>query len=59
MTNYPKAKDPNLVGEYPALVNSGGGYVWGDVLEYRVWCNPENGAPDTEEGNDYYLRGLA
>jgi len=28
--------------------------VWDDVLEYRVWCHPERGAPDTEEGNDYY-----
>lgn len=54
MTNYPKVKDSNLVGEYPALANSGGGYVWDDVLEYRVWCHPEDGAPDTEEGNDYY-----
>lgn len=54
MSKYPKAKDPNLIGEYPALVKAGGGYVWDDVLEYRVWCHPENGAPDIEEGNDYY-----
>ncbi len=52
---YPKVKDPNLVGEYPALVKSGGGYVWDDVLEYRVWCHPYNGAPDTEDGDDYYF----
>ena len=26
-----------------------------DVLEYRVWCHPERGAPDLEEGNDYYF----
>jgi hypothetical protein len=52
--NYPKVKDPNLVGEYPGLVNAGGGYVWDEVLEYRVWCHPPDGAPDTEEGNDYY-----
>lgn len=55
MTAYPKVKDPNLIGEYPALVKSGGGYVWDDVLEYRVWCHPENGAPDTEDGDDYYF----
>jgi hypothetical protein len=24
------------------------------VLEYRVWCHPERGAPDTENGDDYY-----
>jgi len=29
--------------------------VWDDVLEYRVWCHPERGAPDLDEGNDYYL----
>ena len=31
MTKYPEVKDPNLIGEYPALVMSGGGYVWDDV----------------------------
>lgn len=54
MSKYPVAKDSDLVGEYPALVNIGGGYVWDDVLEYRVWCSPRNGAPDEEDGNDYY-----
>src|SRR5262249_31149043 len=24
------------------------------VLEYRVWCHPELGAPDLSEGSDYY-----
>ena len=54
MTRYPKVKDPNLVGEYPALVKSGGGYVWDEVLEYRVWCSPQEGAPDEAKGDDYY-----
>ena len=54
MSKYPKAKDPNLVGEYPAFVKTGGGYVWDAVLEYRVWCHPHKGAPDIEDGNDYY-----
>jgi hypothetical protein len=54
MFAYPKVKDPNLVGEYPALAYSGGGFVWDDVLEYRVWCHPPAGAPDTEDGDDYY-----
>lgn len=54
MPGYPKVKDPNLVGTYPALVKAGGGFVWDDVLEYRVWCHPHDGAPDLENGNDYF-----
>lgn len=51
---HPTVVDPDLVGTYPASANSGGGYVWDDVLEYRVWCHPERGAPDLDDGNDYY-----
>lgn len=51
---YPTALDPEAVGTYAALTNAGGGYVWDAVLEYRVWCHPERGAPDDYEGNDYY-----
>ena len=54
MSFYPAAKAPSLIGTYPAVVGSGGGYVWDEVLEYRVWCHPHDGAPDTEDGNDYY-----
>jgi putative acetyltransferase len=54
MSNYPEAKDPEKVGSYPATACAGGGYVWDAVLEYRVWCHPERGAPDEEDGNDYY-----
>jgi hypothetical protein len=54
MLSYPKVKDPSLIGTYPAAVKSGGGYVWDEVLEYRVWCHPHDGAPDIENGNDYY-----
>ena len=46
--------DPTLVGTYPAEAYAGGGYVWDVVLEYRVWCHPENGAQDLAEGNDYF-----
>ncbi len=53
MSEYPKVKDKKLVGEYPGLVKSGGGYVWDEVLEYRVWCHPHDGAPDLEDGSDY------
>ena len=51
---YPDAVDPSLVGTYSPLAKAGGGYVWDDVLEYRVWCHPEGGAPDLEDGSDYY-----
>ena len=52
--NYPDAVDPNLVGTYSIVAMAGGGYVWDEVLEYRVWCHPERGAFDLEDGNDYY-----
>ena len=51
---YPDAVDPELVGTYPARAKAGGGYVWDEVLEYRVWCHPERGAPDLDNGSDYY-----
>ena len=51
---YPDVLDPNRIGTYPALVNAGGGYVWDAVLEYRVWRHSEKGAPDEEEGSDYF-----
>ncbi len=53
--SYPDAIDPILVGTYPAVAASGGGYVWDQVLEYRVWFHPERGAPDIDDGSDYYL----
>lgn len=54
LPEYPDAVDPSKVGEYPALTKSGAGYVWDEVLEYRVWCHPERGAPKLEDGGDYY-----
>jgi hypothetical protein len=51
---YPTAVDPKKVGTYPALAYAGGGYVWDEVLEYRVWCHPDRGAPDLHDGNDYF-----
>jgi putative acetyltransferase len=51
---YPDVVDPALVGTYSPLAKAGGGYVWDAVLEYRVWCHPERGAPDLEDGDDYY-----
>lgn len=54
MAEYPAAVNPAKVGTYPAEAGAGGGYVWDEVLEYRVWCHPEQGAPDDCDGNDYY-----
>ena len=51
---YPSVLDPALVGSYPALAKAGGGFVWDEVLEYRVWCHPERGAEDLADGSDYY-----
>jgi putative acetyltransferase len=51
---YPEVLDPSMVGSYPASAKAGGGYVWDAVLEYRVWCHPERGAPDEADGSDYY-----
>jgi putative acetyltransferase len=51
---YPDAVDSNLVGTYPASAYAGGGFVWDEVLEYRVWCHPERGAADLHDGIDYY-----
>jgi putative acetyltransferase len=52
--SYPDVFAPDLVGTYSPLAKAGGGYVWDEVLEYRVWCHPERGSPDSEEGSDYY-----
>ena len=54
MSKYPTVKDSKAIGTYPPLVKAGGGLVWDEVLEYRVWCHPHEGAPDLEDGDDYY-----
>jgi hypothetical protein len=51
---YPAVLDPERVGTYPASACAGGGYVWDAVLEYRVWCHPEEGAPNVEGGSDCF-----
>ena len=53
MSQYPKAINPEMVGEYDWFCHSGAGYFYDEVLEYRVWCHPERGAPDENEGGDY------
>ena len=52
---FPRAIDPARVGKYRASCYAGGGFVWDAVLEYRVWCHPERGAPDKADGKDYYV----
>lgn len=54
-TEFPSVLDESLVGTYSALAKAGGGYVWDAVLEYRVWCCPQDGARDDEDGSDYYF----
>jgi hypothetical protein len=54
VSHYPKATDSKMVGKYPALAKSGGGYFYDEVLEYRVWCHPEQGAVDEFDGDDYF-----
>ena len=54
MKVYPKVLDERMVGEYPGFVKSVGGFVWDEVLEYRVWCHPVNRVKNLEEEGDYY-----
>lgn len=51
---YPDVKNTKLVGSYEPLAFAGGGYVWDEVLEYRVWCHPQNGAKNLMDGEEYY-----
>ena len=51
---YPTAVNPARVGRYPAKAGAGGGYVWDEVLEYRVWCHPVFGAEPKAGQDDYF-----
>jgi len=51
---YPAVESRSRVGSFPAEAKAGGGYVWDAVLEYRVWCHPEEGAADLYKGEDYF-----
>jgi hypothetical protein len=53
VSQYPTAINPEMVGEYDLFCHSGAGYFYDEVLEYRVWCHPERGAPDEFDGDDY------
>jgi hypothetical protein len=49
------AVDPNRVGTYPPDAKSGAGYFYDEVLEYRVWLHPENGAKPLNGSKDYFV----
>ena len=40
-SKYPVAVNFEKVGSYPAFSDSGGGYFYDEVLEYRVWIHPD------------------
>ena len=52
---YPLAINPDRVGTYPVDTKSGAGYFYDEVLEYRVWLHPDNGAEHLNGDKDYYL----
>ena|SRR5437868_4109340 len=55
VSSYPVAVDPSKVGAYPADTHSGAGYFYDDVLEYRVWLNPKQGAEPRNGNSDYFV----
>jgi putative acetyltransferase len=54
-SEYPLAIDPRRVGAYPPDANSGAGYFYDEILEYRVWLHPERGATPLNGGSDYFF----
>ena len=53
-SRYPIATDPGRVGAFPGKTKSGAGYFYDEVLEYRVWLHPEQGAQRLAGDADYY-----
>ncbi len=53
-SRYPSAVVPAKVGTYRGLAKSGAGYFYDEVLEYRVWLHPENGAEPLAGDKDYF-----
>ena len=49
--NYPQVINPELVGTYSEKTFSGGGLVYDNVLEYRVWVKSK-----TSKGINIWLR---
>lgn len=53
-SQYPRASDSNRVGTYPGAAMSGAGIFYDEVLEYRVWLHPEDGAEKKAGDQDYF-----
>jgi hypothetical protein len=53
-STFPVAVDLAKVGTYPALVKSGAGYFYDEVLEYRVWIHPKDGGEPLNGGSVYF-----
>ncbi|MEQ8035559.1 hypothetical protein [Xanthomonas sp. WHRI 6106] len=53
-SRYPLAAEPSRVGTYPGQSKSGAGYFYDQVLEYRVWLHPEQGAEPLAGDADYF-----
>jgi putative acetyltransferase len=56
---YPSVVAPHRVGKYDPVCFAGGGYVWDEVLEYRVWVHPQEGGDDWYCAFATYSRALA
>jgi hypothetical protein len=52
---YPLAVDPSRVGTFSPDTKSGAGYFYDELLEYRVWLHPENGAKPLNGNEDYFV----
>lgn len=60
---YPDADEPAKVGSYEPQQFSGGGHVWDEVLEYRVWYRDAHGEacfrPFASYAEAFVFAGLA
>ena len=52
--DYPEVINTKLVGSYPEQSYSGGGLVYDDVLEYRVWVKS-----NTSKGDNIWVRSYS
>jgi len=53
-SGYPLATEPSLVGRYSGNAKSGAGYFYDEVLEYRVWMDPDDGAAHLAGSGAYF-----
>ena len=54
-SQLPAAADPDAVGTYHRVAKAGGGFVWDEVLEFRVWFHARIGAEGDAAVDVYYL----